>query len=338
MPRRRAVAEHQRGEGKRPRRRQRRGRTRRAIPARPLRGRWRTGRIAPEHRQHRAVLALHPQQPVEAPFRFIQHVRHAVAAFGNAEIIAPGVRVLGIGDQQRPALVRRPVRVLIIVPGIIPAAAQVARRRGIVRRRIEPRLAVLSGPQMARRVGPARTRLRRRFRKARALVIEGPERLTHQRLVDIGVHPECRRHLRPVPGGHHIFARRRHLGDVQRPDMITRQRVDRRLRIRVEREGAHRRLGLRIPHIIGHARLRRPGRIKAGHRLAYTDDLRIIRPVAELVQHDRRGRDRVRRSRRLRRLYVFRPSARGQPGNSERRPEGRPPYHPARSTNTVPAE
>jgi hypothetical protein len=24
--------------------------------------------------------------------------------------------------------------------------------------------------------------------------------------------------------------------------------------------------------------------------LAYTDDLRVIRPVAELVQHDRRGR------------------------------------------------
>ena len=243
-PRRRAFAKHQRSESKRPRRRQRCGRARRAIPARPLCGSRRTDRTAPEHRQHGAVLTLHPQQPVERPFRFILNVRHTIAAFGNAEIIAPGVRVLGAGDQQRPALVRRPVRVLIIVSGIMRSAAQVARRRGIVRRRKESRLAVLSGPQMARHTSPTRTRLRRRFRKARALVEEGPERLAHLRLSDV----------------------------------------------RVQREGAHRFLGLGIPHIISLARRGCPSGIEAGHVLAYTDDLRVIRPVAELVQHDRRGR------------------------------------------------
>ncbi len=98
-----------------------------------------------------AVFPLHFQEPGEGPAGFVEDVRDSVVRFGDAE--------LAVGELVRSQLIeveekrRRDSRCrneLIVIPGVVPSAGDIFRRRSLVVER--------GGTQMTGRMVPRRTR------------------------------------------------------------------------------------------------------------------------------------------------------------------------------------
>ena len=144
----------------------------------------------PDDREDRSVRFLHPAQPVEAPFGFVENVRNAVARFGDVGVVAPDRRVFEIGVEQVDDIGRGPGGVFVEIARVIPSARQVALGRGIAGGAVQPRVAVLQRAEMRGGIGIAGAGMSGGLLLARTLIKERADRSAQDRRIDIGGDPE----------------------------------------------------------------------------------------------------------------------------------------------------
>ncbi len=263
------------------------------IIARPLGGRRRAGVRQAHHRQHRAVVVLHAHQPVQPPLHLVEQVGHAVAGFGNIEVVGPDLRLFGIGAEQRDDIGRGPVRVLVVIAGIEPAAVQVALGRFVVGLAVKARFAILALAHVVEPVGPAVAGISGVLHSVGALIVQHAHGGPEHGLVDLRADGEGIGVVVCLLVADQVAAGRGHRRKVEAPGVVARSGIDGAVsehdRLAFIDHGA----GLDVDDLVDGARREIPAGVEAGFGVADDGDLLHGGQVAELVDHDKRRRRRV---------------------------------------------